>query len=214
MLYRSHLAWCLQAMGATRAAIEELRKSLDEPTPWVLFPLALLQSSEDTSEALINAEHAVRLAPWHGFTTPLLMSFVALLGGAALYLALRGYLARGVDGTPFIPRVDARRIFDAALVTVSWRWARRLERLLGTRRLQPQLRWVVLFTLAVALWPISMSGLTLGAPISPRFDPAFALVWALGAACAVAAASLEPTTGRSPSASTSASSTRRRPWGS
>jgi len=80
MLYRSHLGWCLQAMGATRAAIEELRKSLDEPTPWVLFPLALLQSSEDTSEALINAEHAVRLAPWHGFSVGVLAGLLSLAG--------------------------------------------------------------------------------------------------------------------------------------
>ena len=68
MLYRSHLAWCLQAMGATRDAIHELRKSLEiEPTPWVLFPLALLQSKLDMSEAMTSAEQAYRLAPWHGF---------------------------------------------------------------------------------------------------------------------------------------------------
>jgi multicomponent K+:H+ antiporter subunit A len=128
------------------------------------------------------------LAPWHGFTTPLLMSFVALLGGAALYLALRRYLTRGVDGTPLVPAIDARRIFDAALVTLSWRSARGLVRLLGTQRLQPQLRWLVVLTIAAALWPIYQSGLTLGAPISPRFDPAFACAWAVGAACALAAA--------------------------
>jgi multicomponent K+:H+ antiporter subunit A len=128
------------------------------------------------------------LAPWHGFTVPLLMSFIGLIGGVALYVALRRYLARGVDGTPFFPHVDTRRTFDAVLVTVSSGWARTLERLLGTQRLQPQLRWLAVLTLAVALWPIYQSGLTLGAPISPRFDPAFALVWAVGAACAVAAA--------------------------
>jgi multicomponent K+:H+ antiporter subunit A len=128
------------------------------------------------------------LAPWHGFTTPLLMSSLALVGGAALYLLLRRYLARGVDGVPFFPPADARRIFETVLTTVALRWGRGLERFFGTERLQPQLRWLVVLTLAAALWPIANSGLTLGAPISPRFDPAFALLWALGAACAVAAA--------------------------
>ena len=39
-------------------------------------------------------------------------------------------------------RSTARRIFDACCVAVSWRWARALEALLGTQRLQPQLRWL------------------------------------------------------------------------
>jgi len=46
----------------------------------VLFPLALLQSSEDTSEAMINAEHAVRLAPWHGFSVGALAGLLSLAG--------------------------------------------------------------------------------------------------------------------------------------
>jgi multicomponent K+:H+ antiporter subunit A len=128
------------------------------------------------------------LAPWHGFTVPLLMSFMALGGGVVLYTALRRYLARGADGAPLLPHIDARRAFDVALVTVSLRWARVLQDRVGTQRLQPQLRWLVVLTVAAALWPPYESGLTLATPTSRGFEAVLALVWAVGAACAVAAA--------------------------
>jgi eukaryotic-like serine/threonine-protein kinase len=81
ILYRAHLAWCLQAMGATRDAIDELRKSLEvEPTPWVLFPLAMFQSKLDMSEAMTSAEQAYRLAPWHGFSVGALAGLLSLAG--------------------------------------------------------------------------------------------------------------------------------------
>ena len=91
------------------------------------------------------ATPAYSLAVWHGFTLPLLMSLVALGGGvAAVTSRCSGYFARGVDGDAArCRRIDARRVFDAVLVALSWRWARALVRLLGTRRLQPQLRWIV-----------------------------------------------------------------------
>ena len=51
------------------------------------------------------------------------------------------------------PPVDGRRIFDRLLVALSWRWARGLDALLGTRRLQPQLRWAIAAALLAGLWP-------------------------------------------------------------
>src|SRR5690606_37184964 len=79
------------------------------------------------------------LSVWHGFTLPLLMSIIALIGGSILYLSLQNYLKSGAEGAPFLRRLRGQRIFENVLVTVSWRWARTLERILGTRRLQPQL---------------------------------------------------------------------------
>ena len=43
------------------------------------------------------------LSVWHGLTVPLMMSMVALGGGAVLYLLLQPHLARGKDGAPLLP---------------------------------------------------------------------------------------------------------------
>jgi multicomponent K+:H+ antiporter subunit A len=130
---------------------------------------------------------AYSLSPWHGLTLPLLMSIVALAGGFALFRTLRGHFARNDETTPLLPAIDARRVFDAVLVTMSWRWARTLMRSLGTERLQPQLRWVVLLAIGAALWPVYHLGLEFGATAAP-LDPALAISWGLGAACALGAA--------------------------
>ena len=131
-------------------------------------------------------EYSLRL--WHGFTLPLLMSAVALAGGVALFFALRRYLARNDGTTPFLPKIDTRRVFDTVLVTVSWRWARALVRWLGSERLQPQLRWLVVLAIAAPLWPIYHLGIELRAAPATPFDPALAIAWVLGGACAVGAA--------------------------
>ena len=127
------------------------------------------------------------LAVWHGFTLPLLMSGFALAGGIALYLLLQKQLSRDVEDTPFLPPVDGRRVFDRT-IAVSRRWARSLETLLGTSRLQPQLRWLAVLAVVAALWPMYRRGLAPGGVASPDVDPAFAIVWAVGAACALGAA--------------------------
>ena len=127
------------------------------------------------------------LALWHGFNLPLLMSAVALGAGALLYYALRHYLARSDEAPPFLPRVDARRVFDRILVALSWRLARGVERRFGTRRLQPQLRLLVVAALTAAGWPAYRHGLVVG-KASSSLDPALALAWIVGGACAIGAA--------------------------
>jgi multicomponent K+:H+ antiporter subunit A len=127
------------------------------------------------------------LAVWHGFTLPLLMSVFALAGGIAIYVALQKHLARGVDGPPRFPRIDVRRVFDAALLRAS-SWARSLERIVGTRRLQPQLRWIAALAIVAALWPVHQRGLPLNARLAPEVDWALALVWTVGAVAAIGAA--------------------------
>jgi multicomponent K+:H+ antiporter subunit A len=74
------------------------------------------------------------------------------------------------------------------MVTISWRWARTLERVLSTRRLQPQLRLLVCVALVVAFWPTYRRGLDWGEATLTELDPAFALVWAVGIVCAIAGA--------------------------
>ena len=176
-----------------------------EPPRWMRFPIELLVLAclavgvvpaltvgpllDVAVRALLGgATPQYSLAVWHGFTTPFLMSLVALAGGVVLYMILQKYLARGEERTPLLPAIDTRAIFDRVLLVVSWRWARWVERLFGTQRLQPQLRWLVLAALVAALWPVLHRGLEFGAlPWSP-VDPALAVVAALGAACALGAA--------------------------
>jgi multicomponent K+:H+ antiporter subunit A len=127
------------------------------------------------------------LSVWHGFNVALAMSGVALVGGALLYWALYGYLARGIDGPPIIRKLKGQRIFERIMLNVTQKWARRLESVLGTRRLQPQL--FMLFLLAVGAALVVLLGRLGRIDLSlAGFDPAFALLWVVGMTCAVAAA--------------------------
>ena len=128
------------------------------------------------------------LSVWHGLTVPLLMSVLALGGGAVLYRLLQRHLARGRDGAPLLPAVQGRHVFDSILAAVSWRWARAFERVIGTRRLQPQLGLLLLFALAAGLWPVWARGLHFGSLAPTPVDPAFLLMWVAGMACAIGAA--------------------------
>lgn len=131
---------------------------------------------------------AYSLSVWHGFNLPLLMSAIALTGGVALYFMLKNYLAVSEEGPPYIRHIGGQRIFERILVTLSWRWARLAESYLGTRRLQPQLRLLVLAALVAGSLPFYEAGAAAGIlPVIPA-DPAFALLWAVGAICAVGAA--------------------------
>ncbi|HLV84152.1 MAG TPA: monovalent cation/H+ antiporter subunit A [Devosia sp.] len=127
------------------------------------------------------------LSVWHGFTTPLLMSFAALLGGIVLYLALQPHLARGIDGAPLIRGLAAPRVFERLLILLSVKWAKALERVFGTRRLQPQLAILISVAVLAGALPL-MAGL---GPISLSLadaDPALAVVWVVGTICAIGAA--------------------------
>ncbi len=127
------------------------------------------------------------LAVWHGLNMPLLMSVVALGGGVLLYVLLRPYLARGIDGPPFIAHLAGPRIFERLLILLSVKWAKSLERLLGTRRLQPQLAILVAVAILAAVIP-TLAGV---GPLRFSFagvEPGLVLVWIVGMACAVGAA--------------------------
>jgi multicomponent K+:H+ antiporter subunit A len=128
------------------------------------------------------------LAVWHGFNLPLVMSLIALTAGVLLYLALQRHLLKGIEGAPLIRRLEGRRLFERAMVFLSWRMARSLERLLGTRRLQPQLRLALGVAILAAAWAVSLRGLGPGNVIPASVDPVFAVVWIVGAACALGTA--------------------------
>ncbi len=125
------------------------------------------------------------LRMWHGFTPELLMSLVAIAGGVAVYFALRSYLLVN-EGPPLLRHIKGQRIFDHVMVAASWRLARWLVDALGTRRLQPQLQLLVCAALLVGVAPFYARGVAAAGRGS--FDIVFAIVWAVGIACALGAA--------------------------
>jgi multicomponent K+:H+ antiporter subunit A len=184
---------------------EGLPREPHEPPRWMRFPVEILVvaclvvgivPAMTVGPYLHMAALAVlgndmpyySLSLWHGVNEPLVMSMLATVTGILLYLVLARRIADGPEGPPIFREVQGRRIFERLLVTLSWRWARTGFRWLGTERLQPQLR--ILLMLAVVLAAASLMGggwaATSGTTIP--FDPIFAGVWAIGAACAVAAA--------------------------
>src|SRR5690606_10568584 len=90
------------------------------------------------------------LALWHGVSEPLVMSLIALTGGTVLYLATARPLAAGPEGPPILHRIRAQRIYDRVMLAGTWVWPRALYEFLGTRRLQPQIRLLVLIAFAAA----------------------------------------------------------------
>ncbi|MER2508860.1 MAG: monovalent cation/H+ antiporter subunit A [Amaricoccus sp.] len=183
----------------------DLPRTPHEPPRWMRFPVEILVvvclivgilPAYTVGPFLEMAAHSVlgtatpeySLALWHGINAPLVMSVLALAAGSVGFFLLRRAIAAGKEGPPLLRGIQGRRIFDRVLVTVSWRWARAAFRYLGTERLQPQLRLLVLLAFAVGLvtlagtrWPAPEAG---GAP----FDPVFAILWLLGGACAITAA--------------------------
>jgi multicomponent K+:H+ antiporter subunit A len=183
----------------------QLPRTPHEPPRWMRFPVELLvlaclvvgivpvMTIGPALDAAVRsvlgaATPAYSLAVWHGLTPELLMSVIAMGGGVALYFVLRGYLLSGVEGPPLLRRLKGQRMFELALVTLSWRLARWLEDRLGTRRLQPQLRLLIVCASIAALAALYARGFAPRGPGMPTFDSGFALVWAVGIACALGAA--------------------------
>ena len=174
-----------------------------EPPRWMRFPigilaLACLAVGIFPAQVLGPALHAAAasvlgaqlpaysLAIWHGLSAPLLMSALAFAIGCGLYFALRRRLATR-DDAPVLGWMNPARGFEHVLeflTTTLPEWQRRI---FPSRKLQVQLLLVVLMAGVVAVLAVQ----PLPAPLAgsgTRFDPAFALLWLLGAACTIVAA--------------------------
>ncbi|HET7401216.1 MAG TPA: monovalent cation/H+ antiporter subunit A [Usitatibacter sp.] len=181
-----------------------LPRTPHEPPRWMRFPIELLVLAclavgifpaltvgpllEVAVPAILGAQTPqYSLAVWHGFTRPLAMSLVAMAGGAICYALLHKRLG-GDDRKSFVEVFDTRRAFDTLLIVSTRRWPAALLRVLGTERLQPQLRWALAAAVVATLWPVSRHGWQWGPLDLSPVDPALALAWVAGAACAIAAA--------------------------
>lgn len=184
---------------------EDLPRKPHEPPQWMrvpvevlvlgcmvvgILPAATIGPYLDVAvrSVLGDATPEYSLAVWHGFNLPLVMSLIALAGGVVLYRLLQRYLNAGVEGTPLLRGLDGRRIFDQFMVFLSWRLARTLERLLGTSRLQMQLRLMVCVSFLAAALALAPYGLHPGPVALTGVDPVVALMWLVGGGCAIGAA--------------------------
>ena len=176
-----------------------------EPPRWMRFPIEFLVFAclivgivpslsigpflHSAVLSVLGAQTPVySLSIWHGFNLPLIMSIAALIGGVTIYALLGGYFSRCDDGPPVFRHLRGQRIFERILVTVSWKWARWLESTLGTRRLQPQLRLLILVALLAGFSPLFLSEFSLSLPRVTTFDPIFAILWLIGMIAAMGAA--------------------------
>ncbi len=128
------------------------------------------------------------LALWHGINAPLVMSLMALTGGIVLYILLSKPMSENrFQQVPLIGQLNGQQMFNRVLAGLSL-LARRVQRTLYTRRFQVQMS--LLITVCVALVGLTLwhSGLSWGN--RPRLAPSweFALIWFVGATCAVGAA--------------------------
>ncbi|MDR1935774.1 MAG: monovalent cation/H+ antiporter subunit A [Candidatus Accumulibacter sp.] len=177
----------------------DLPRAPREPRRWMLLPSALLVLAcvlvgifpaltvgpllRLATDALLgDGAPAYDLAVWHGLNLPLYMSLAALGGGALLY---RPFLRRAADAAPLLGLIDGKRGFETFL-----RWlgdaADAVLRHVSSPRLQIQLRVIFAVALGAALLTAVAETTAWGArPLLPA-DPAFALLWVVGAACALA----------------------------
>jgi multicomponent K+:H+ antiporter subunit A len=128
------------------------------------------------------------LAIWHGFSTPLVMSLVAMGGGIALYRVFGPrFKMRGLRHVPLIHRLDGRRAYQATMVALTL-GARRVLRRSSSRHLQVQMLWMLVVAGAVGLASALVVPLEWGDRQRVPATPEFAILWAIGAAAAVGAA--------------------------
>ncbi len=183
----------------------DLPRHPEEPPRWMRIPVELLvltclvvgvAPATVIGPALTTAARPVvggtlpgfSLAVWHGLNAPFVMSIIAILGGIAGYLWLRKHQARGrFQHAPLVERYNGRRLFESGLVIVT-RLSRRLLRLLGTQRLQTQMFLIIASTLLLGLLAARVVPLEWGDRERLPASPAFVILWAIGAVCAVGAA--------------------------
>jgi multicomponent K+:H+ antiporter subunit A len=132
------------------------------------------------------------LKVWHGFNLPLLLSVIALLGGIGLYVLLGRRINVNVGGGPLAVRwLNGGYLFEKAM-TGLFRVSEAGQRIFGARGVQQQLRAIILVAVAAAFVAgFGAGGFAIAAPTlaaTALSDIAFALLWLVGGACAVAAA--------------------------
>ncbi len=134
-------------------------------------PLVFSAASAVTGAALPS----YHLALWHGFNVPLMMSLIALVGGALLYRG-RGRLVAAHRGA--LPVVAAKSLYDAALTTL-FSAAAFVTRNLENGSLQRYLALLMGATIVVGVSPFLVRGWAGGGPHSTPIDAPTLVAWFL-----------------------------------
>ena len=123
---------------------------------------------------------------WHGFNLPLLMSFIATVGGLILIGILNRYRKGRSDRAPLLYTINAGSIFEWLM---GWLEAGAdfVMRHTYSDRLQRQVLLIFLATFIVAALPLSR-GTWFNITHLSTVDPLFTLMWLAGGACALGAA--------------------------
>jgi multicomponent K+:H+ antiporter subunit A len=132
------------------------------------------------------------LAVWHGVNTPLIMSFVALAGGIALYRRCDCCKNGSIDDAAVLQRINGKRIFDNVLARISL-LAKHAPR---TDHPPPAVADAVAGLLALLAAHAAVDSRP-GAGQSPPLplSPAFLVLWVIGCLCAWARPGRPSTTG-------------------
>ena len=185
----------------------DLPRTPHEPPAWMRRPVELLvmvcllvgilpgvtlgPTMNLAAQSVLGADLPYKdIAIWHGFNTPLIMSLVALAGGAAIFAVFGRFISVGPEGPPFVHRIRAIRGFDAGMTLLTRRLPEKLVALTGTERLQPQLRLMVAGAVAVTAAVLSNGLWPMADALSSPLDPVFAVMWLVGACCAIGSAYL------------------------
>jgi len=127
------------------------------------------------------------LSVWHGVNAALIMSISALALGTIIYFVAARRIDAGPEGPPLLHHLRAQKVYDWLMLRAAWKWPRVFYSIIGTERLQPQLRMLILLGLAgggAVLWGrLLLPDLSLD-----NFDPVFALIWLVGGIAALGAA--------------------------
>ncbi len=182
----------------------DLPRRAHEPVPWMRAPVELLVLAcvvvgvlpawsvgsllQVAAWPVVGAALPVySLAVWHGFTTPLAMSLVALGLGTAIYVAFGAqFKRRPLRDTPLLQRLDGKRAFEVMLALAETA-ARHGLRIAGTRRLQPQMLWLIVVAGAAGLGSALIVPLDWGERARVPATPEFAGLWLIATVAAVGA---------------------------
>jgi multicomponent K+:H+ antiporter subunit A len=183
---------------------DDLPRSPHEPSRWMRVPIELLVlaclvvgifPAQSIGPALAAAASPVvggslpdyDLALWHGVNAPLVMSVLAMTGGAFGYAWLRRQLARGrFRQPPLVGRLDGKSAFESLLARSSL-VARRALEFFSTRRLQPQLFLLALIGVLAPTAAMWADGIGWGSRPRVPASPEFVAFSVIGIVCAIAA---------------------------
>lgn len=130
-----------------------------------IIPALLLEqvvNSGARASLMLPEFEGTHLAIWHGVNLPLIMSIIALLGGAIFYFALaKGGRLRDINLDAYLGKLQGRLLFEDFLKYLL-RYSRQIKRKTETGSLQNYLLLMVIFSIAIVASPFLGQDLSTG----------------------------------------------------